>query len=169
MLINILRGLSIRPVVFLLCSVFFLGSCATKEENVSIEDIKKEIIELEKKALDEWANGSTSNFALNFAADATYFDDIAAQEGIEGIENLKKYFASLEGKVPKHTYELINPKIQVYGDIAILTMWYKGTLDSQVLPAWKATSVYQLKADTWKVIHANWSLIEQQESAEQEN
>ena len=125
-------------------------------------EIEETILKLEQKALDKWAKGDPVGFSENFAINATYFDDIAAQSRVDGIEEIKKYFKSLEGKIPAHKYELVNPKVQVYGDIAILTLRYNGTsLNNEPGPPWKTTSVYKLIDDKWKVVHANWSLIKE--------
>ena len=129
------------------------------------ENIEQTILTLEQNALDRWAKGDQISFSDNFAEDATYFDDVAAHVRVDGIENLKKYFESLQGQVPEHNYVLDNPKVQVYGDIAILTLWYKSSIsmpDGQTAPPWKATSVYRLHNDTWKVVHAHWSEVKEQ-------
>ena len=137
-----------------------LSGCANS--NSSKEEIVKTILSLEQKALDEWSKGNPSEFPKNFASDATYFDDIAAQNRIEGIDEITTYFNSLEGKVPVHKYELINPKVQVYDDIAILTLKYNSTNESNESDKpWKATSVYRFTDGNWKIVHANWSLIKE--------
>ena len=115
---------------------------------------------MERQALASWSNGDPIGFSKNFAVDATYFDDIGAQMRIEGTEEIKNYFTSLDGQIPAHKYELVNPKVQVYGDIAILTLQYHAkSLDNEPGPPWKATSVYRFLDDEWKVVHANWSLV----------
>jgi len=169
MLLEKSRILFLGTFCILFCSGFIMSSCNGKEDKESAEDIKTHIIELEKLALNEFAKGNISGFALNFADDATYFDDIEAQHGLEGHEELKFYFDSLEGKVLEHKYELVNPKVQVYGNIAILTTRYNATKDGELLPSWKATSVYRLIGENWKVVHANWSLLKLEASDEQEN
>ena len=143
----------------LLCIVM---SCI--KSNPTQEEIEQKIITLERKALDKWSKGDPVGFSENFAIDATYFDDIAAHGRVDSIEEISKYFKSLDGKIPAHKYELVDPKVQLYGDIAILTLRYNGTsLNNESGPPWKTTSVYRLVDDTWKVVHANWSLIKEQE------
>ena len=112
------RILIIKNFILLLSFLFIFTSCCTKQEQPSNKEIEQTILTLEKNALDKWSNGDQVGFSDNFAEDATYFDDVAAQVRMDGIENLKKYFASLQGQVPVHKYELINPKVQVYGDMA---------------------------------------------------
>lgn len=145
----------------LLSFLFILNSSCTKQEKISNEEIEKTVLSLEKKALDSWSNGDPVSFYKNFAPDATYFDDVGAQMGLNSNAELKKYFKSLEGKIPAHTYELESPKVQVYDDIAILTLRYQATMDTIVASPWKATSVYRLINDEWKVVHANWSEVKE--------
>ncbi|MFH4966885.1 nuclear transport factor 2 family protein [Gaetbulibacter sp. M240] len=118
------------------------------------------MLDLEKKALDSWAMGDPLGYAENFAENATYFDDIGAQNRVNGNAALTAYFKSLEGKIPTHNYELVDPKVQVFDNVAILTLRYNAsTMDNQPGPPWKSTSIYKLINGEWKVVHANWSLI----------
>jgi len=139
-------------------ALMLVVSCSKTKPDVT--QVKKTIIGLERMALDKWANGDPIGYSQNFAEDATYFDDIAAQNRIDGVESIQKYFKSLDGKIPKHKYELVNPKVQVYGDVAIITLIYNSFGENnEPGPPWKSTSVYRLKGDNWKVVHSNWSLI----------
>jgi hypothetical protein len=80
--------------------------------------------------------------------DATYFDDIAVHTRLDGIDEIKKHLGSLEGHIPAHNYEIVDPKVQLFDEVAILTIRYHGsTTDGQSGGAWKATSVYHLKND----------------------
>ena len=56
----------------------------------------------------------------------TYIDDIAAQDRIDGLEAMLVYAAELDsiGMISKHSYEIINPRVQVYRDMAIITLQY---------------------------------------------
>ena len=56
----------------------------------------------------------------------------------------------------------VDPKVQVYGEVAILTLQYHATVDGQPGPPWKATSVYRMINDDWYAVHAHWSLVKEQ-------
>ena len=94
------------------------------------------------------------------AEDVTYFDDIAAHSRLDGIEELNKHLEWLDGKIPPHKYEIVDPKVQVYGEVAILTHQYHST-DAEGNPGtpWKATSVYRYMDGDWYSVHAHWSLV----------
>jgi ketosteroid isomerase-like protein len=88
--------------------------------------------------------------------------DIGAQSGIDGLEAMRTYLTSLEGKIAPHRYEIANPHVQVYGDIAILTFRYHpSTLEGTPLTHWKATSVYRFNEGKWRVVHAHWSIVKE--------
>ena len=73
---------------------------------------------------------------------------------------MRTYFTALQGKIPPHWYEILDPKVQVYGDIGILTLRYDAYgAAAQPLARWKATSVYRRTNDQWRIVHAHWSLV----------
>jgi uncharacterized protein (TIGR02246 family) len=152
--------------ILLLLTITLLISCGPQEatstqEAVSTrEAVEKAVLAMERAALDRWSSGDPLGYAQSFAEDATYFDDIGASTRLDGLEAINAYLESLAGKGPAHSYEIIDPKVQVLNGVAILTLHYQATLeDGQVLPTWKATSVYHLIDGSWQVVHANWSLV----------
>ena len=147
--------------LLILLTLGILISCTYSESTP--EEIEQTILGLEREALDEWSNGNPAGFPKHFADDATYFDDIAAQDRRAGKEEIITYFQSLKGKIPPHKYEIVAPKVQVYGNIVILTLRYNSKNENnEPGPPWKATSIYRLMDDQWQVVHANWSLIKEE-------
>lgn len=149
-----------KNLILLVSILLVFATCEMKRETLTQETVEQAVLAKERQANDQWSAGHPSGFPVNFADDVTYFDDIAAQTRIEGLEKLQNYFESLEGKIPPHSYELVDPKVQVYGDIAILTFQYHPTMsDGEPGSPWKATSVYHLNNEEWQVVHAHWSLV----------
>ncbi len=149
-------------ILLFLPLMLLLTSCETKPTALTQDNVEQTILALERQALDRWAAGDPTGFSVNLANDATYFDDIAAHTRLDGIEEIQKHFFSLEGAIPPHNYEIVDPKVQYYGDMAILTLRYHATLDDgQSGPPWKATSVYRLTDSKWQVVHAHWSLVKE--------
>ena len=155
------RGtLRFTPIVALFMLLF--NSCEMEMQQQTPQEVKQNILDKEKSSLDFWSAGDPVGFGEGFAEDATYFDDIAASSRLDSLQEIKNYFASLAGKITPHDYTLVDPKVQVYDDIAILTLQYHPTVADTIkgLP-WKATSVYRFQDGDWKVVHAHWSLIKQ--------
>ena len=126
------------------------------------ESDEQAILDQERRALDQWASGNPLGYVDIDADDVTYFDDIGAHRRIDGLDRLRTYLGGLIGKIPPHRYELVDPRVQIYGDVAILTLRYQ-PLDTggKPLTAWKATSVYRRSATDWRIVHAHWSTVKE--------
>lgn len=59
--------------------------------------------------------------------------------------------------------EMVNPKVQVYGNVAILSYNYVGLMrnaDGEVSPSLaKSTRVYANQGGAWKLVHANFAPV----------
>lgn len=142
--------------------MLILTSCESKQSVFTQEEIEMAVLELEHQALGYWSAGNPAKFSSNFANDASYFDDIAAHTRLDGLEEIQKHFTSLEGAIPPHKYEIVDQRVQSFGNIAILTLRYHSSLDDgQHGPPWKATSVYHYNDEKWQVVHAHWSLVKE--------
>lgn len=120
----------------------------------------EEILAGERRALDRWSAGDPLGYVTEAADDVTYFDDIGAQERIEGRDALREYASGLEGKIPPHEYEMANPNVQLIDDVAILTYTYVASLrEGGASTPWKATTVYHRADGDWRLVHAHWSLV----------
>jgi ketosteroid isomerase-like protein len=152
-----------KHFILLLAILLIFTSCAVKQNTLTQEDVEKTILAQERQMWDRWSSGDPLGFAESFADDATYFDDIAAQTRLDGREKIQKYLATFEGNIPPHTYEIEDPKVQVYGDVAILTFRYHSNMpDSVPVPPWKVTHVYRLINNEWKIVHAHWAQVKEQ-------
>ena len=122
------------------------------------------ILAQERRALEQWANGNPLGYLDIDADDVTYFDDIGARTRVDGIQAMRAYLTSLKGRIPPHRYRMLDPKVQLYGDIGILTLRYEAYGgESQPASRWKATSVYRRVGDEWRIVHAHWSLTKDSE------
>ena len=83
------------------------------------------------------------------ADDVTWFDFTPGKQlRMEGIEAFRNFLEPMGKEIPPHKYDLANPKVQLYGNTAILTYhWNASTPDGQQIPSWKATSVYNWKME----------------------
>jgi ketosteroid isomerase-like protein len=130
-------------------------------EQKSLEEV---ILEKERAALDRWSSGDPVGYTESAAEDMSYFDDIGAQNRLNGLQSCRAYLSTLEGQIPAHSYELADTRVQVYGDVAILTLHYHpSSLQGEAMTPWKATTVYRLAQGEWRMVHANWSLLKEAE------
>ena len=151
--------MSRTAILVAILSFLVLGGCNSDTPNKNADE---EIIALERSALDKWSQGNAHGYIDIGADDVTWFDFTPGKQlRIEGLEAFRNYMASLAGQVPLHTYDIVNPKVQIYGNTAILTFhWKASTIDGKALEGWKATSVYHWKNGKWSMVHNHWSIVQ---------
>jgi len=118
-------------------------------------DTTATIIALERAALDRWGKGDPSGFIEISAPEVVYFDPFLDRR-LDGLEALTRYYEAARGKVLIDRYELINPKVQLYGDIAVLTFNYV-SYSGEVQNRWNCTEVYCCRDGRWHIIQTHWS------------
>jgi uncharacterized protein (TIGR02246 family) len=151
--------MSRTAILLAILTLMALGGC---NSDTTHQNADKEIIALERSALDKWSQGNTHGFIDIGADDVTWFDFMPGEQPrIEGLEAVRSYMAHVAGQIPPHAYELVNPKVQVYGNTAILAFhWKASTTDGKALEGWKATSVYHWNDGRWSMVHAHWSMVQ---------
>lgn len=145
---------SISFVVLL--GIVFAISCVGEHKG----DVAESIIAMERAALDRWGKGDPWGFTEISADEVTYFD-IATERRVDGLEALREHYAPWEGKISIDHYEMINPKVQVHGNTAVLTFSlvdYTPTSEGSTQEVyWNSTEVYSQINGEWKIIHTHWS------------
>jgi ketosteroid isomerase-like protein len=128
--------------------------------NDSNQDIVKEIITMERAALDRWGKGDPWGFAEISADDVTYFDT-GTERRVDGLAALKQLYTPREGKIKIERYDMVKPKVQIHGSTAVLTFNltdHVPTRDGLTEEVhWNATEVYCNIDSEWKIIHTHWS------------
>ena len=121
-----------------------------------MDPVAEEIIEIEKAALTRWGNGDPSGFLEITAPDVVYFDPYIPCR-IDGLEALRDYYRqNLWGKIHIDRFELLNPVVQVSGDVALMTFNYV-SYQGEKPDYWNCTEIYQRQQGTWKIIQSHWS------------
>jgi len=111
--------------------------------------------------LDFWSNGDTEGYGKSAADDVTFFINSPAGPRIDGIQEFSELLAALKGQIPPHNYEIVDPNVQVYGDLGIFTLEYKAVLpDGQPIVHARGTLVYRLTGEAWKMVHTHWSAFD---------
>ena len=119
------------------------------------KQITETILEMESAALRRWGNGDPSGFLEICAPDIVYFDPYQ-EKRIDGIEALRECYKGIWGQVHFDRFELINPCVQIGGELAVLTFNYASYTGDKRNP-WNCTEVYRLTSDGWRIIQTHWS------------
>ncbi len=132
-------------------------------KKVSSQKLENEIITYEHAMWERWSAGDPTGFAESFHDDATLFrwHDVQTHARLDGIKEIQEYLNSLKGNIPAHKYEMADPRIQIYGEIAVMTFEYHIIMaDSELVGRWKATNVYHQADGNLKIVHSHWSLVD---------
>lgn len=123
---------------------------------MSQNDIKSEIIALEREALRRWCAGDPSGFLEISASDVVYFDPMLARR-LDGLEALSQYYEPIMGHVLAKRFDMENPLVQLVGDAAVLTYNFISYDASETEHRWNCTEVYRRTANVWRIIQTHWS------------
>ena len=114
------------------------------------------ILAMERAALDRWGKGDPSGFLEICASDVVYFDN-TLERRLDSLETLTAFYEKLRGKIYMDRYELLNPKVQLCGDAAVLTYNFVGHGQSGA-SRWNCTEVYCRADSGWRIIQTHWSV-----------
>ena len=113
------------------------------------------IIGMERAALERWGQGDPDGFIDLSAAEVSYFDPFAERR-LDGRAALRSWYDQIRGKIHIDRIEMIEPRVQVAGDVAVLTFRFDSH-GSEGSMQWNATEVYQRSPAGWKIIHTHWA------------
>lgn len=115
------------------------------------------IVAQERAAMERWYTGDPSGYVELFADDLSYFAPVTGGR-LEGISALKDLFGPIEGKINIPRFEMLNPKLQLHGDVGVFTYQLDEYADDGSASArWNATHVYRRIGAQWRIMHAHWS------------
>lgn len=146
--------------LFLAAAMLLLVSSNVTAQSQS-SSVEKEIIAM---TYNQWKAEMKKDFAgatSILADDYTEFSpDFATR--VDGKKTNSMFWKTLgEGNSSVVAAEMLNAKVQVYGDVAILTYNYAGAnknKDGEIEPVKaKSTRVYAKINGAWKMVHANFA------------
>lgn len=117
--------------------------------------IAEGVLTLERTALNRWGKGDPDGLLEITAPDVTYFDPFIERR-VDGLAALRALYERLRGKIYIDHSEIIDPRVQVAGDAAVLTFRFISQ-GSEGATHWNCTEVYQRFTAEWKIIHSHWS------------
>src|SRR5438128_2220928 len=95
-------------------------SCTNDKPENTADDSPEKIIAMERAALDRWGNGDPQGYLDTMDSDLSYFDPLQ-EKRLDGLAAMKEFIKPFTGKIKIDRYEMINPKVQRDGNVAVLT------------------------------------------------
>jgi ketosteroid isomerase-like protein len=147
-----LRVMAIVPAAVLTFAGFHVSAIGTRQS--------KTIIALERGALDRWGKGDPQGYLELYAPDITYFDPMQERR-VDGAATMQKLYGPIKGMVRVDSYEMVEPKVQQRGDLAVLTFnlvsHARRPTGDTITVRWNSTEVYARTRGKWSIIHSHWS------------
>ena len=121
------------------------------------------IVGLERAALDRWGRGDPNGYLEIMAPVVTYFDP-NQEKRVDGLDAMKRMLAPIAGKVTVSRFDMIDPRVQQHGNVALLTfnlVSYQKQADGgeKAVARWNSTEAYASVDGQWRIIHSHWSYI----------
>src|ERR1700722_14700844 len=104
------------PVAAVTLSLLLTSSCHRSSD----DDMSAEIIALERAALDRWGRGDPQGYLDRMAPEITYFD-LAVEKRFSVLPPSGAFFSPLKGKIALSPFDMLAPKVQRHGSVAVLT------------------------------------------------
>lgn len=123
--------------------------------------IADQIIAREKASVEAWRRKDKAFYADFLSDDSTYFNSFSPYLETEPKTNFLPKFEQYAEMFKFNDVQMYNPRVQVYGDVAVLTYnsSVSGSMAGQpVNYTAKMTSVYVKQGNTWRVVHAHESM-----------
>jgi ketosteroid isomerase-like protein len=144
-------------IVVTLCAALVIAARARSADAAQTDSV----IAIERAALNRWGKGDPNGFLETYAPEITYFD-VGTEARLDGHAAMTDYYRPIEGKLNIPRYEMLGPKVQRHGDVAVLTYNLRSEAvqpdGKQVTVRWNSTAVYVRSGREWKMIHSHWSL-----------
>jgi ketosteroid isomerase-like protein len=123
--------------------------------------IAAQIIAREKASVEAWQRKDKAFFAEFMADDATYFGPMNPYLETDPKINFLPKFEQYTEQFKFLDHQMYNPRVQVYGDTAVLTYNGSYTISMGGQPMQytaKMTSVYVKQGNIWRVVHGHESM-----------
>ena len=147
----------------ILATLVIASACALSCSRPADDFQPETVVALERGALDRWARGDPQGFFDIMAPDQTYFDPITARR-LDGHAAVTDHIVPFAGRIRIEKFDMIDPKVQRSGDLAVLTFNLVNSgaqIDggAKTTSRWNATEVFQRRDGSWKIVHSHWSYV----------
>ncbi len=117
------------------------------------------IIGIERSAIERWGKGDPQGFLEAYAPDVTYFAP-SEERRVDGLGAMRALLEPVTGKIKIDRFEMVNPKVQRRGDVAVLSYQVVNHVTREGRPVvvrWNSTAVYERVGGSWKIMHSHFS------------
>ena len=146
-------------LVVLATGLFYITNGTSAEPNQ--QAIAAAIIAREKSSFEAWQRKDKAFFAYFMADDSTMFSWMSPYIETDPKVNFLPKFDQYVEMMKINDYSMYNPRVQVYGDTAVLT--YNSSVSASfsgqpVNYTAKVSNVYVKQGNTWRVVHSHESI-----------
>ena len=142
--------------------VLFTPVCMGRGAAQTAEQARdSDVIATERAAIERWGRGDPDGFLTTYAPEVTYFDP-TTERRVDGLPAMTALLAPLRGQIRIDRFEMLNPKVQRHGDVAVLTynvVNYQKQQDGteRQTARWNSTAVFRRIDGKWRTIHSHFS------------
>lgn len=111
--------------------------------------------------MDGWLKGDPDPQLAISDPQITYIHEVVGKR-LEGLLALKGLFAQYRGVPLFDSYELLSPKVQATGDVAVVT-YQLARHNGSATTYWNATQIYRKNLEGWRIIHTHWSAAKERQ------
>lgn len=112
-----------------------------------------------RTAFERWYQGDPFAYLELMAEEVTYFSPYVSSR-VEGKSAVEAIVAPIEGQIHVPKFEILNPELQLGESIAAFTFHLNEfDDDGALMTGWKVTEIYRQMGDEWRIIHAHYSSI----------
>lgn len=154
---------SLTVVLLLVFAVGWRISVQGNTVNAAVvqQAIAEQVITREKASIEAWRRKDKSFFADLLAEDASFFTAYSPYLDADAKKNFLPKFDQYAEQLKYQDFQMYNPRVQIYGDVAVLTYQASvaASFNGQPLNyTAKMTSVYVRQGNTWRVAHGHESM-----------
>jgi ketosteroid isomerase-like protein len=126
-------------------------------DEAKFDAVQRELIKVTWQMLNAIHTGDAGLYAAHCLPDLSCFEDVCAYriDGVEFHTSLIRQMAQTPDNEPAR-FDMLSPRVQVYGDTGIVTYTRLMTYDRSGIPLWKTfneTRVFIRTDGVWKMAH----------------
>jgi ketosteroid isomerase-like protein len=128
---------------------------------VETQPILEQLIARERASVEAWQRKDKAFFENFMSEDSTYFSPQSPYLETDPKVNFFPKFEKYAEMVKMNDLQIYNPRVQVYGDTAVLTYNSSVSISVGGQPisyTAKVTSVYVKQGNSWRVVHVHESM-----------